>query len=185
MSNSEFNISQEVWKAIPGYPGYEVSDHGRVRSYWRKGHYSISSKLTDSVQKIMNLTPCPSGHLHLRLCRNNKALTMRVHRLVLLAFIGPCPDGMQACHNDGNPSNNYLNNLRWDTQSSNQLDSLKHGTKPLGMNHKNSKLTDKDIKEIRRLFDEGFPRTSISFAFNICVRLVYRIANREVWVHIH
>lgn len=50
---------------------------------------------------------------------------------MLTAFVGPRPDGMVTCHNDGNPANNNLSNLRWDTQSNNQLDAVKHGTHPL------------------------------------------------------
>jgi len=50
-----------------------------------------------------------------------------VHRLVLEAFAGPCPDGMEACHGDGDPTNNRRLNLRWDTRSSNQLDTVRHG----------------------------------------------------------
>lgn len=51
-----------------------------------------------------------------------------VHRLVLEAFVGPCPEGMEGCHGDGDPTNNSLGNLRWDTATSNQLDKVRHGT---------------------------------------------------------
>lgn len=51
-----------------------------------------------------------------------------VHQLVLEAFIGPRPAGMMACHNDGNPANNRVENLRWDTQSSNIFDAIGQGT---------------------------------------------------------
>jgi len=52
----------------------------------------------------------------------------RVHRLVLEAFIGPAPKGTICCHNDGDPTNNRLENLRWDTHSSNTRDAIRHGT---------------------------------------------------------
>ena len=51
-----------------------------------------------------------------------------VHVLVLKAFIGPCPDGTECCHNDGNPANNAISNLRWDTRSGNIFDAVRHGT---------------------------------------------------------
>lgn len=53
--------------------------------------------------------------------------TYQVHALVLEAFIGPRPSGMVCCHNDGDPLNNSVDNLRWDTQASNILDIVKHG----------------------------------------------------------
>jgi len=62
------------------------------------------------------------------LYKNGKSFIHKVHRLVLLTFVGPCPPGMQACHNNGNPFDNYPSNLRWDTISANQFDSIKHGT---------------------------------------------------------
>lgn len=51
-----------------------------------------------------------------------------VHILVLTAFYGPCPEGMEGCHHDGDPLNNRLGNLRWDTHVGNVSDSIRHGT---------------------------------------------------------
>lgn len=57
--------------------------------------------------------------------------TNRVCRLVLLAFVGPCPEGQEACHDpDPNPMNCRLLNLRWDTRSENRLDRVRHETDP-------------------------------------------------------
>ncbi|WP_248099523.1 HNH endonuclease signature motif containing protein [Corynebacterium kefirresidentii] len=52
----------------------------------------------------------------------------KVHRLVMAAFVGPCPDGMEVCHNDGNPANNYVGNLRYDTHQANYADMFIHNT---------------------------------------------------------
>ncbi len=57
--------------------------------------------------------------------------TMFAHRAVLLAFVGPCPEGMEACHNNGDPLDNRVENLRWDTRSNNTLDKVAHGTHPM------------------------------------------------------
>lgn len=54
----------------------------------------------------------------------------RVHQLIALTFLGPCPPGLEVCHNDGNPANNHIGNLRYDTQSENELDKVRHGTHP-------------------------------------------------------
>lgn len=58
-----------------------------------------------------------------------------IHRLVLEAFVGPCPDGMKALHADGNKTNNNVKNLRWGTSAENNLDIVKHG------HHRNAQKT--------------------------------------------
>jgi hypothetical protein len=76
-----------------------------------------------------------------------------VHRLVLSAFVGSCPEGLEGCHFDGNPFNNRLVNLRWDTRLANTHDSIRHGTKTAppvlrGDASPNSKLTEAQRAEI-------------------------------------
>lgn len=102
----------ERWCDVPGFPGYKVSDLGRV---WGKSGV------------ILKQQTLPTGYKFVTLYGDVKRQTT-VHRLVLESFVGPCPDGMEGCHNDGSKDNNRLDNLRWDTLSNNQLDRLKHGT---------------------------------------------------------
>ena len=59
---------------------------------------------------------------------------------VLNAFVGPRPDGLFACHNNGDKLDNSLSNLRWDTRSNNERDKLKHGM---------LKLTVEQVREVR------------------------------------
>ncbi|MGH8035083.1 MAG: HNH endonuclease signature motif containing protein, partial [Lysobacterales bacterium] len=60
--------------------------------------------------------------------KSSRMVNRKVHRLVLEAFVGPCPDGMVGCHNDGDTRNNRLSNRRWDTPGSNNRDKQVHGT---------------------------------------------------------
>lgn len=85
---------------------------------------------------------------------NRARKTMRLHNLMLVTFVGPRPDGMEGCHNDGNPLNNVPANLRWDTHQANMLDMYRHGTKsnpPLhrGESHPNATIPDSDVAKIR------------------------------------
>lgn len=117
----------EVWQPVPGFEGiYEVSDRGRVRSLDRIITRSGIPRFIRGTSRRSRLDV--DGRLKLELYRDGTVTVARVHRLVLEAFRGPQPDGMEGCHNDGNPTNNRLNNLRWDTQSENQRDSVRHGT---------------------------------------------------------
>lgn len=100
----------EEWSPIPAFDGYEVSSGGRVRS--------VRGELAGWVSK---------GYRMVALRRENRTFTRSVHTLVLLAFVGPRPDGMEACHGDGDPLNNELSNLRWDSSSANKRDIVRHG----------------------------------------------------------
>jgi hypothetical protein len=124
----ESTVDVELWLPVVKYErSYEVSSYGRVRSIDRvvtnaAGHTRlIRGRLLSPARKSQ-------GHLHVNLYVNGVPWTSNIHQLVLIAFIGPCPPGMECCHNDGNPSNNHLDNLRWDTRSANNLDRIRHGT---------------------------------------------------------
>jgi hypothetical protein len=136
------DVMKERWKPIPGYEGqYEVSDQGRVRSSTRlvmcegtvKGSYF-------SVKQGRMLKPgrMTAGHLSVALGRRNSQC---VHKLVLMAFVGPAPAGCECLHANGNPADNRLVNLRWGTRSENNVDAILH--------QRRGKLTRAQIKDIR------------------------------------
>lgn len=117
----------ETWRPITGWESlYEVSDHGRVRSFDRMVPAKGGAQ---AVRRGRMLTTyLNNGYPHVRL--RNGAVTRRanVHTLVLEEFVGPSPDGFEGCHGDGNPLNCHLSNLRWDTHSANMIDAIIHGT---------------------------------------------------------
>lgn len=110
--------TEETWKPVVGFPGYEVSDYGRVRSWLNTGGYGHRAE-----PKIRKVTAHKNGgHLWLALRSGGKYQYRFVHRLVLEAFVGPCPTGQEGCHRDDDPTNNHLSNLRWDTRPGNLAD---------------------------------------------------------------
>jgi hypothetical protein len=118
----------EQWRSVVGYEDiYEVSDRGRVRTIARMTErlgrpYPIKARLraiTTCKARGYQTVPLTDAEGHPR--------RRYVHRLVLEAFTGPCPQGMEACHNDGDPGNNAIGNLRWDTHASNIADVIAHG----------------------------------------------------------
>lgn len=115
----------EIWKSVLGFEGlYEVSNIGRVRSLDRKiGDGGRGSRLKRGM--ILSLHQGQNGYLYASLGTSIKKL---VHRIVLEAFVGPCPTGMECCHNDNNRTNNRLENLRWDTRYGNCQDIKAAGT---------------------------------------------------------
>lgn len=120
----------ERWKDIPGYEGYyQASDHGRVRSVFRVIQY------VDGRQKPVSgrvLRPSKAGrrrdYAMVQLSKANQPQARYVHDLVLLAFVGPKPAGMEARHGRLGQQDNRLRNLCYGTPSSNQQDRRRDGT---------------------------------------------------------
>ena len=126
----------EEWKPVVGYEGlYEVSDAGRVRSltrmetstHWRTG--TIVQRRRDG--RVLKPALDTGGYPYVNLYRMNRGGSKygeiaQIQRLVLEAFVGPRPDGMQACHNNGEQLDATLSNLRWDTREANMVDQVRH-----------------------------------------------------------
>lgn len=120
----------EIWKPIPGYEGYyEVSDQGRVRSVDRIINGEKWGTIYSRSFRGRVLLQGSDRYGYSKACLSKDGVTWNagVHRLVLMAFVGPCPGGMEACHNNGDPTDNRLVNLRYDTKSENRRDIISHG----------------------------------------------------------
>ncbi len=117
----------EQWKPVVDYVGlYEVSDLGRVRSVDRVVEYRDGRRVQWSGMALAPRTDL-KGYARVNLCRNSVRTTFLVHRLVLVAFRGPCPAGMEACHGPAGNGDNSLTNLRWDTHGRNIRDLIDGG----------------------------------------------------------
>lgn len=110
------------FKKVPGYNIYYVNKEGEVWSI--RGSGRILKQYTNK-----------RGYRTVSLSNGHEKKTHMVHQLVLLTFVGARPRGMMGCHTDGNALNNRLSNLRWDTPSSNSIDTVTHGT------HRNARKT--------------------------------------------
>lgn len=122
------NQSTERWLPVVGYEGYyEVSDYGRVRSLRREvpSRNGQRQVVPGGVLRQSGLGNTP--YLKVSLCRDRGQVTRSVHSLVLEAFVGLRPDGMEACHGFGGQRDNRLQNLRWDTLSENNYDMVRQG----------------------------------------------------------
>jgi hypothetical protein len=128
VSANPLHLPGERWLPIPGWEGYySVSDMGRVRSEPRTIH-TIAGQARHVPGCVLRPGRNRSRRLTVALCRDGRTDTRHIHRLVATAFLGPRPPGLEVCHGDGDACNNRLSNLRYDTKSSNQLDSVRHGT---------------------------------------------------------
>lgn len=131
----------EEWRPVPGLEGrYDVSSQGRVRSWaaWRKRPGPDPRILT---QKVLP----KRGYRFVDIGSRRRF----VHRLVLEAFVGPCPPGYQGAHLNGVRDDNRLENLRWVTPVENASHQVAHGTRRRGELMPAAKLTAPAVQEIR------------------------------------
>ncbi len=130
----------ESWMPVIGWEDcYEVSDLGRVRSLPRAGRRG----------RILRPSVQPEHYPSVTFSRKSKLTSYGIHRLVLAAFVGPCPEGMEACHNNGDWHDCRLVNLRWDTRKNNHADKRVHGKHNGGVRHYRAKFTAGQVAEIR------------------------------------
>jgi hypothetical protein len=174
-------LRREIWKPIKDCPGYEVSNQGRVRSYWKvvgQGYgKGTASFITDIPQKILKDSITEDGYLYVRL----KGKHCPIHRLVLETFVGPCPENCECRHLDSNRSNPDLTNLSWGTRKENAIDRKSNGTEIFvnGEKHPNAKLTDEQVVEIKVSLDKGFGLSELGREYGVTPQAIWCIKNNR------
>lgn len=167
---------KENWLPVVGFEDrYEVSDFGGVRSVMNNRGRAKAPTLL-SLQKHAK-----TGYWQVNFKRDGKVLRPYVAHLVLEAFVGPRPDGLVACHGDGNKDNNAKSNLRWDTHAANIADKKSHGTDGAGERNSMAKITSAKADEIRSRFGSGQSCAEISRNMNLSYWVVYSVATGRRW----
>jgi hypothetical protein len=159
-----------MWKTIPTYPNYEVSDLGEVR---RVGSAKL---LRPSTLQGTSVKGNRLPYQRVNFKNKGKLKHVLVHRLVLEAFVGPCPEGFQCLHLDNNPKNNHLNNLRWGTPKENNITIDRKGE-----SHGMAKLTNVDVLLIR---SSCRTQKEIAKQFNMSISTINKILKRRTWQHV-
>ena len=162
----------EQWKPIEGFPMYEISSMGRLKSYHRNPNGKILRINTSGCYHSYPLVVDGVRH------------TKYIHRLVANAFLGPKSEGQIIRHLDGDVSNNTVSNLAYGTQADNMADAISHGTFAKGETHVNSKLTERKVRIIRGLRKCGFDAKRLAEIFNVNKSLIYMICRKAVWKHV-
>jgi hypothetical protein len=168
------------WLAFLGYHKYLIGDDGSVWSRCVKGPRGGESL----CRKWRRLKPGTDtyGYLQVGLCgRGGKVRTWKVHRLVLLAFVGPCPKGWLTRHLDGNRVNNNLENLQWGTPAENVADRVGHGTDPAGERNPNAKLSWEDVKECRERSNAGETYAALAREYGVSATAVSWAVRGRNW----
>jgi hypothetical protein len=180
MSKSEGKKAPDIpgeHRTLPAYPGYIFTSDGDVWSCWTTGpgnhmslvYYKLSPGWTDA------------GYLNVNLLGEHRL----VHQVILEAFVGPCPEGLECRHLNGNPADNRSSNLKWGTRAENIEDEKKHGKMtPERREEISSRKLDADgAREIFALRAQGFTCTVISERTGVSPSMVSMIGTGRCWSH--
>lgn len=173
----QLELPLEEWRDMPGYEGsYQVSDMGRVRNI-RYG----------AQRQIRLLNPYLNGkrYFRIRISRKGQMQNFLVHRLVMAAFVGKCPEGYEVNHKNGVATDNRLENLEYVTRAEN----MRHMAEVLkrikfGEDRNDSKLTESNVIEIRMLRAIGMTLMEIASRYGVSAGTISSAVRRVTWKHI-
>lgn len=176
----------EEWKRIPNYSLYAASKKGYIKTFnWKN----------TGTERIMKPAPDRLGYLRTMLKNDNgKYCTIKVHRIIAQTFI-PNPDNKpQINHINAIKSDNRAINLEWCTQSENMKHAYKNNLKSVkGENNPATKLTDKQVLEIRGKYTYGrkggvikgaVTKPMLAREYGVKISVIKGIVTNNTWKHI-
>jgi hypothetical protein len=181
--SDQSTAAQIVYKENSKFPGYRFGEDGSIWSRWRFSGKPICTHVIGDKWKPLKPGLRPKDNRKRYTLRGADGYYRRAYGsfFILEAFIGPAPDGLEACHENGNCTDDSAGNLRWDTHSANLLDRRAHGTAPCGEQINTAKLTAEIVVEIRRI---GKPLKQHAQKYGVSEALVSAIIKRKVWQHV-
>lgn len=179
-----------IYRLVRGWPAYAVGSDG---SLWCRS-WLANRRASDSQYgpwRAISGETHTAGYVRVMLgYRNNRRVRKYLHRLVLEAFVGQCPEGMQCRHLNGNAGDNRIDNLQWGTPSENNWDLVRHGTharaggnKP-GERNSRAKLKNCDIPVIRKRLANGEHPRDIGKDFGVTEWCIWGIRHNRTWTTI-
>lgn len=166
-------IPGEEWRPLEGFAPYMVSDHGRIKRLGSVGRRKFPS------DRLVITRVGTTGYLSTVLTDDaGRPRTVKVHRAVARAFIGPI-DGRVINHLDGVKANNVVSNLEITDRAGNVAHATATGLIRSGERHHATKLTAADVAEMRRRFAAGESGQSIADWFGITRNYAYEIKRNE------
>jgi protein gp37 len=155
-------------RPVPGYPGYTVSTLGEVFGKRNSANRPLSHDVGEQGHRRVSLyrADSPRG--------GSREL---VHRLVLTTFVRSPRNEEQACHRNGDSSDNRLSNLYWGSQAANWQDRLRHGN-----GRSWSKLTKSDVDAIKSRAGNGESAYRIAKDYPVSDTQVRNILRGNQWV---
>ena len=160
----------EIWRDIDEYKGiYQVSNLGNVKSL-----IGYNGKKYISREKLLSKTLSTTGYYKVELYKEKEKKSLRVHRLVAIAFIENPLNKEQVNHIDGNKLNNNVENLEWNTSLENIRHSISAGLRIINTIEKSEleklylkdELTIDEISKIKKMFHGTVKNLLKSYGIN-------------------
>lgn len=149
-------MEREIWLQVDGFPDYFVSNFGRIKSV----KFGKIRLLKQSKSK---------GYYRVNLCQSGGRYAKKVAFLVLEAFSGKRPEGLDCSHLDGNRENNRLDNLEWETRTVNNR------------RKENVKLTALKVIQIRILAKSGKSQMELALEFGVSQPTISLVVRGIMW----
>lgn len=175
------------WKTIKGFPAYQVSDSGEVRSVERSSSYfRRGGKVTAHFKSRPLKKYSRRGYWAVGLFDGSKQIQFSIHRLVAEAFVARSKDREYVNHIDGDKRNNRSNNLEWTTPRENTHHAIKirGGSWAKGQNNPNNKLSEKEVVEIKSRLSQGEGIYSIGRYFGVTPQNIASIRDGRSWRYV-
>lgn len=163
----------EIWKPIIGFPDYEISSIGNVKS---KKNYK--KKAGDLIQ----LAVSKKGYHRVSLHSGGKRKALQVHALVLIHFGPPQPEGTTCDHINRIKTDNRIENLRWATPQEQEQNSVK--ARQIGESNGASVLTEVKVREIKRKFLDGISSRKLAQEYGVSKTNILYICSGRNWGHV-
>ncbi len=188
---------KEIWKAIPKFEGtHEVSSRGRVRSlprivWFYDSRWGCRKKMIIKG-RILAGSVYSDGYIRIELSKGKR---LKPEQLVLLAFVGPKPNGYCSCHYpDNDKQHNCLENIRWASYTENNRDKIRVGTITNGSSVCTAKLDEEKVRRLRRIAKTrrkyGKSEVGISFVnkysrrYKVNRNTIINAILRKTWKHL-
>lgn len=175
---------QVTFLPVAGFSNYRVGDDGSV---WSLNGYGPKKSRKPGewhrLRTVLNRSG-NNGRQQVTLRAGSIKISKPVHRLVLETFVGPCPEGCCACHNNGDGLDNRLENLRWDTQANNIADAVRQGTFSRGNKHGSARLNEEQVRSIRERHAAGTPMAHLAKEFGVAPYSIRGIVTGRTWRHL-
>lgn len=168
-------MDKEIWKSLPECTSYEVSSFGSVRR--------VKPGRGTRAMRQINPSKDAGGRMVFNISVNGNRKQIKLHRAVAQAFFGPCPDGCEVAHLDGNQKNNAVSNLAYVTPKENNRHKVAHGTQPVGEKIWCSKLKPDEVIAIRAQYP-SLSYAKLAKKYNVSTGSIVQVVKRKSWKHI-
>lgn len=184
--NERERAAFEAWAPVPGFPGYEASNFGRVRSVPRTIEVKRAGGkyLRPLSGALLATQRGPKGYLHLALRASGKGRTFAVHQIIGMTFLGARPVGHEIAHWDGNKENNRVENLRYATSKENKQDAARLGAILRGESRTDTFFTSEQVA-LMKLQHADMNAGEIARYHSAKLATVHSILQGKRWAHIN